>query len=367
MDKYFTRGLVDSEKLNTTSFKPLGLLYKSVLMGLLLAHIPLPSFSVRAAEPESASEPDNNAELTDITTLLPVTQRSAVAIPQPEAASSEVYVSDMAASDSADSLLGSGDEAISMNPPSIIDTVHDGESDIALSHQELGIRPVGVPSLSFGFSASPLVASTDLQLSPEAFQPRFQYGYSPLDFDANTDDLIETAQLISQAAEEEGGEAEEELSARLARQSSNPLGGNFIILLNQIDRYWVNGNIVEGKINLTSWAIQPVISVPLKEQLGENWIWVTRPTFPIILNKDIPDTGAIRDAIGETVSGSQLPGGASSIPGAPPYQFDYQKRVWLRRYSIIFAARSIYSHGRLGWRRYCRGAWTDVLLPHSYQ
>ena len=325
------QGRSDSTRLPRRRFLHRDFLGKSVVMALLLANTPLLHLSVLAREVEPSTDASPTTELTDITTLLPVAGRPVEESESPQP--TEIYASDMAAQDSAGRLLDEQADPISIGQQLAPMGMLGNESDSELVSGDLGIRPVGMPTLHFKFTNSPLVASTNLQLSPEAFTPEFEYGYTPLDFDPKTDELIETAQLISQALEgnpdddgegalAEEGETEEELAARLARQSSNPLGGNFIILLNQIDRYFVQGDIVDGTINLTSWAIQPVISVPLRKQLGENWIWVTRPTFPIILNKDIPDTGAIRDAIGERIGGSQLPGGggptvdgAGGIPG----------------------------------------------------
>jgi hypothetical protein len=72
----------------------------------------------------------------------------------------------------------------------------------------------------------------------------------------------------------------------MARQSSNPLGGDFYILLNQFDNYFYQGDITGETRNINTWAVQPVI--PIK--LGGDWIVVNRPTFPIILNAELPNT-----------------------------------------------------------------------------
>jgi hypothetical protein len=73
-----------------------------------------------------------------------------------------------------------------------------------------------------------------------------------------------------------------------ARKSSNPLGGDFMILLNQIDNYFMEGNITSNLRDVNVWAFQPVVPIPMKK-LGENWIWVNRPTFPFIMNMDVPE------------------------------------------------------------------------------
>ena len=103
-----------------------------------------------------------------------------------------------------------------------------------------------------------------------------------------------------------------------ARKSSNPLGGDFMILLNQIDNYFMEGNITSTERNLNVWSFQPVIPIPVKG-LGENWIWVNRPTFPFIMNGDFPT------APGGRRRASLLPPGGtpaipSSIPGDPKFR-----------------------------------------------
>lgn len=97
-----------------------------------------------------------------------------------------------------------------------------------------------------------------------------------------------------------------------ARKSSNPLGGDFFILLNQIDNYFLEGDASDHTQHINTWAFQPVIPVPMTNVLGENWIWVNRPTFPFIMNADVPDIAGIR-------SGLDPGGGQPEIPpGFPP-------------------------------------------------
>jgi hypothetical protein len=95
-----------------------------------------------------------------------------------------------------------------------------------------------------------------------------------------------------------------------ARQSSNPLGGDFLILLNQFDNYFLDGDITDETRHINTWAIQPVIPLPMENLIGENWIMVNRPTFPIVLNADLPKIPNI------DLSG----GGPPEIPsGLPPF------------------------------------------------
>ena len=90
-----------------------------------------------------------------------------------------------------------------------------------------------------------------------------------------------------------------------ARQSSNPLGGDFIILLNQIDNYFLEGDITDETRHLNTWSFQPVVPLSMEEAIGEHWIMVNRPTFPFILNADLPDVDPVTSAIG--------PGGGPSV------------------------------------------------------
>ncbi len=91
-----------------------------------------------------------------------------------------------------------------------------------------------------------------------------------------------------------------------ARQSSNPLGGQFIILLNQFDNYAMQGDITDKTRWINNWAFQPVVPVPMEKVIGKNWIWVNRPTFNFVLNADLPDVGRLDGGLG--------PG---NIPGLP--------------------------------------------------
>jgi thiamine biosynthesis lipoprotein ApbE len=74
-----------------------------------------------------------------------------------------------------------------------------------------------------------------------------------------------------------------------ARQSSNPLGGDFFILLNQIDNFAMQGDITDKTRWINNWAFQPVVPVPMDKTIGKHWIWVNRPTFNFVLNADLPD------------------------------------------------------------------------------
>jgi hypothetical protein len=82
-----------------------------------------------------------------------------------------------------------------------------------------------------------------------------------------------------------------------ARKSSNPLGGDFFILLNQIDNYAMQGDITDKTRWINNWAFQPVMPVPMDKTIGENWIWVNRPTFNFVINADLPDVDGIKSGL----------------------------------------------------------------------
>ncbi|MDJ0947381.1 MAG: hypothetical protein QNJ94_00520 [Alphaproteobacteria bacterium] len=118
-----------------------------------------------------------------------------------------------------------------------------------------------------------------------------------------------------QAPAEEGGAVGLSVE-EAARQSSNPLGGNFWILLNQFDNYFLEGDISSRTRHLNTWAFQPVIPIPLTETLGENWIWVNRPTFPTIMNASIPDVGQVQSTL---IGGATPEIGGFPPPGGAPF------------------------------------------------
>jgi hypothetical protein len=103
-----------------------------------------------------------------------------------------------------------------------------------------------------------------------------------------------------------------------ARKSANPLGGDFFILLNQIDNYAMQGDVTDKTRWINNWAFQPVMPVPMDKAIGKNWIWVNRPTFNFVLNADLPDVDEIKSGLNPGGG----PGGdkPSSIPpGGLPF------------------------------------------------
>jgi hypothetical protein len=103
-----------------------------------------------------------------------------------------------------------------------------------------------------------------------------------------------------------------------ARKSANPLGGDFFILLNQIDNYAMEGDITDKTRWINNWAFQPVMPVPMDKTIGENWIWVNRPTFNFVLNADLPDVDEIKSGLNP--GGGPSEDRPSSIPpGGVPF------------------------------------------------
>ena len=69
-----------------------------------------------------------------------------------------------------------------------------------------------------------------------------------------------------------------------ARQSSNPLGGDFMILLNQWNVDFQDGDLTDETRHAFTHIFQPVMPIGL----GGDWISVTRPTLPIIYSAELP-------------------------------------------------------------------------------
>ena len=101
--------------------------------------------------------------------------------------------------------------------------------------------------------------------------------------------------------------SKEDLAEQAALASSNPLGGNFIILFNQWNIDFLQGDITNKTRNFFTHIFQPVIPIPVKF-LCEYCIWVHRPTFAFIYSADLP----------QGVDVEIPPGGAPEIPEGPP-------------------------------------------------
>ena len=108
--------------------------------------------------------------------------------------------------------------------------------------------------------------------------------------------ILASLVLAATPAWSQGGDDVFSDADEAARQSSNPLGGDFFIFLNQVDNYFLNGNITDSTKNINTWAMQPVLPIPMTDLIGENWIFVTRPTLPFIMNAEQPDNTFLNGA-----------------------------------------------------------------------
>jgi len=96
---------------------------------------------------------------------------------------------------------------------------------------------------------------------------------------ANTDEYV-VGHQVAQAAQDDapdGGDVFTDAD-EAARQSANPLGGDFMVLLNQWNLDFQQGDITNKTRNSYTHIFQPVVPIGL----GGDWILVTRPTLPII-------------------------------------------------------------------------------------
>lgn len=120
--------------------------------------------------------------------------------------------------------------------------------------------------------------------------------------------LAFTASVQAATSTVDGGSPPSDSAADLARKTSNPLGGDFIMLINQFDNFFLKGDITDDYQNYNNWAFQPVIPISMKDVIGDGWIWVNRPTINIVLNSDVPDEKEISRRIAAgTLDSSDVP------------------------------------------------------------
>jgi hypothetical protein len=99
-----------------------------------------------------------------------------------------------------------------------------------------------------------------------------------------------TWRMISQAADSgEQGKALFANADEAARKTSNPLGGDFMVLINEWHYTSLEGSLSDGSRETISHIFQPVIPFSLEETIGDDWIMVNRPTLPIIYSAEVPD------------------------------------------------------------------------------
>jgi hypothetical protein len=90
-------------------------------------------------------------------------------------------------------------------------------------------------------------------------------------------------------ADEAGSGALFEDADEAARQTSNPLGGDFMVLINEWHVDFYDGDLpgADDQESITH-IFQPVIPFSMAETIGPDWILVNRPTLPIIYSADVP-------------------------------------------------------------------------------
>ncbi len=94
---------------------------------------------------------------------------------------------------------------------------------------------------------------------------------------------------FSAFADEAGSGALFEDADEAARQTSNPLGGDFMVLINEWNFDFYDGDLPDADDQMSVTHIfQPVIPFSMAETIGPDWILVNRPTLPIIYRADIP-------------------------------------------------------------------------------
>ena len=90
----------------------------------------------------------------------------------------------------------------------------------------------------------------------------------------------------------------------LSNKTANPLGGDFMMVIQQYDRIRQQGRLVDGPApdgtpgpnpaaprepTVNVFTMQPVISAPMDKVIGPNWGFVMRPTFQVFADTDLPD------------------------------------------------------------------------------
>jgi len=124
------------------------------------------------------------------------------------------------------------------------------------------------------------------------------------------------ARVLFPHADPAGGEPDEGgvrgLTAdEAARQSSNPLGGDFMVWINEWDLNFNEGDITTKTRNSYTHLFQMVVPIPMKF-IGDDWILVNRPTLPIVYDTEVPN--GLNAGFPPGGTPPQPPPGASGIP-----------------------------------------------------
>ena len=112
----------------------------------------------------------------------------------------------------------------------------------------------------------------------------------------------------------------------LARKSNNPLGGDFIMWINQWYIDFAQGDITDRtRINYTH-IFQPMIPIALPS-LGPDWVWVNRPTLTLLYSSQLPSLNQSRlENLSSHGAGGGV-GASKSVARDAPIDFNSESGV----------------------------------------
>ena len=131
------------------------------------------------------------------------------------------------------------------------------------------------------------VAAEPAMPSAEAAQVQlveYQFGGKTREMQVIDYQAADRSQVAQGDAQAGGGGGVFTNADEAAQKSANPLGGDFMVLLNQWNVDFLQGNITDETRHAYTHVFQPVVPIGL----GGDWIWVTRPTFPIVYDAEVP-------------------------------------------------------------------------------
>ena len=98
-------------------------------------------------------------------------------------------------------------------------------------------------------------------------------------------DYLDKRNGVVKQADGNIGEAD---ASEIARQTSNPLGGDFMVMINEFQHTEYESDIAafDGGSAFT-YVFQPVIPISFADIIGPDWILVNRPTF-VYVSTDVP-------------------------------------------------------------------------------
>ena len=126
-------------------------------------------------------------------------------------------------------------------------------------------------------------------------------------------------------------------AAEAARKSSNPMGGDFWVMIHQFDNFFLQGDATDDTRHFNLWSFQPVIPFSLEGLIGKHWVNVNRPTFPTILQAEVPDPSK---ALSSFQFNFDTPGGAPDFgsglpPGGVPFTSETMEFGDLMHFSLV--------------------------------